>query len=87
MTRDEIRNSVLAVLLQIAPEADRQSLRDDVELREQLDLDSMDLLNFAIGIHKRFGVEIPEADYGRLTTIKGCIDFILAKDASVATAT
>lgn len=75
MTRGEIRAAVIESLGAIAPEADPAILRDEAVLRDQLDLDSMDFLNFVIALHERFGVEIPEADYPRLTTLAGCVDY------------
>ena len=44
--------------------------------RDQLDLDSMDLLNFVIGLHTALGVDIPEADYSKLATLDGCVDYL-----------
>jgi len=76
VTRDEIRNGVFRALAQVAPEADMTRLKPNVRLRDQLDIDSMDLLNFAIGVHKEFKIEIPEADYPQLATLDGCIDYI-----------
>lgn len=76
MSPDEIRVAVLEELAKIAPEADPASLRPDLSFRDQLDLDSMDLLNFAIALHKRLGVEIPESDYPRLATLDGCVSYL-----------
>ena len=50
-----------------------------VDFRDQLDLDSMDLLNVVIGLHAALGVEIPEADYSSLATPDGCVDYLLSK--------
>jgi acyl carrier protein len=77
MTEAEIRNLAAEVLGDIAPEADPGSLSDDEDLREALDLDSMDFLNFVIGLHKASGVEIPEADYPKLFTMKGVIAYLM----------
>jgi acyl carrier protein len=77
VTRDEIRAAVFRALGEVAPEADPASIKPDVEFRDQLDLDSMDTLNFAIALHTALGVEIPEADYPRLATLDGCIDYLL----------
>lgn len=82
MTNEEIRAAVLEVLGQIAPEADAASLAGDVSLRDQLDIDSMDVLNFMIGLHRRFGVDIPETDYPRLTTLNGCIEYLSAASSA-----
>ena len=76
MTPDEIRAVVLAELAAIAPEADPVSLRPAVSLRDQLDLDSMDVLNLMIALHRRLGVEIPEADYPKLASLNGCVSYL-----------
>ena len=79
MTRDEIRATLLRVLGDIAPEADTASLKPDVDLREQLDLDSMDILNFVVGLHAALGVEIPEADYPAFATLDGGVEYLTAR--------
>ena len=79
MTGDEVRATVLRVLGEIAPEADLAALHADVGFRDQLDLDSMDLLNFVVGLHTALGVEIPEADYPKLSTLEACVDYLTAK--------
>lgn len=76
MTVDGVRATVLSVLGEIAPEADLGGVRGDVPLREQLDLDSMDLLNFVVGLHTALGVDIPERDYGRLVTLDACVAYL-----------
>ncbi len=79
MTRDEIRAGVLRVLSEIAPEADLDSLDPDVGFRDQLDLDSMDVLNFMVGLHATLGVEVPETDYPRLATLGRCLDYLASR--------
>ena len=81
MTGDEVRAAVLRVLGEIAPEADLATLRADVGFRDQLDLDSMDLLNFVVGLHAALGVEIPEADYPKLSTLEACVDYLAARES------
>jgi acyl carrier protein len=76
MTTDDIRTAVLRALGEVAPEADLEHLRSDVNLREQLDIDSMDFLNFVIALHKQLRVEIPEQDYPKLATLAGCVQYI-----------
>jgi len=51
-------------------------MEPEVDLRDQLDIDSMDLLNFITAVHKQMGVNIPEADYPRLTSLAACVDYI-----------
>jgi acyl carrier protein len=77
MTPDEIRVAVLRALGAIAPEADLSTITPDLPLRDQLDLDSMDLLNFVIAVHAALRVEIPEADYPKLATLDGCVDYLV----------
>jgi acyl carrier protein len=79
MTKDQIRETVLSVLGQIAPEADLSQIKTNLRIRDQLDIDSMDLLNWVIGLHKELNVEIPEADYPKLATLDGCIDYLAAR--------
>ena len=76
MSRDEIRAHVLETLAGIAPEADLGSLRTNISIREQLDIDSMDFLNFVIAIHKKLNVDVPERDYPQLVTIDGCTEYL-----------
>jgi acyl carrier protein len=76
MTRDQIKAAVQRTLGSIAPEADLSQIEPDVALRDQLDIDSMDFLNFAIGLHKELNVEIPEASYPELATLNGCIEYL-----------
>jgi acyl carrier protein len=81
MTRDEIQKSVLKVLLEIAPEADLDRLRPDLPLREQLDIDSMDQLRFLVALHQQLGIDIPEADYPKLTSLAACLDYLQRRAA------
>ena len=84
MNPDQIRATVLAELSEVAPELEPQSLDPKAELRDQLDLDSMDFLNFVLGLHKALGVDIPEADYRKLATLDGCVAYLSAKLAALA---
>ncbi|MFZ0834559.1 MAG: phosphopantetheine-binding protein [Mycobacterium sp.] len=76
MNTDEIRSEVLSVLTGIAPEVDADEITDDELLRDQVDLDSMDWLNFLIGIHKRLNVDIPESDYASLRTLGDVVRYV-----------
>jgi acyl carrier protein len=70
MSLDRVRAAVLDALSRVAPEADPATIDPNEPLREQLELDSMDFLNFVIAVHEDLGVEIPEADYPRLATLE-----------------
>ncbi|NKE73255.1 acyl carrier protein [Candidatus Manganitrophus noduliformans] len=78
-TREEIKEIILKALGGIAPEADLTQLKPDLNFREQLDIDSMDLLNIMIALHQTFEVEIPEADYPQLTTLNGAIEYLASR--------
>jgi acyl carrier protein len=79
MTRDELKQVVLHTLRTVAPETDPAEIQMDKAIRVQLDIDSMDALNFFIRLHDKLGVEIPEADYARLTTVNECVTYLGAK--------
>ncbi|HUH91783.1 MAG TPA: acyl carrier protein [Casimicrobiaceae bacterium] len=79
MTTVDIRTTILDALSDVAPEMEREKIDPRVDLREQLDLDSMDFLNFVVGLHKAFGVDIPEADYRKIGTLDGCMTYLAAK--------
>jgi acyl carrier protein len=79
VTPGEIRATVLRVLGDIAPEADVASLKPDVPFRDQLDLDSMDLLNAVVALHALLGVDIPDADYPKLATLEACVAYLTPK--------
>lgn len=78
MTREEILTVVVRALGRVAPEADPAQIDPAVPLRDQLDVDSMDFLNFVIALHKELGVDVPERDYPRLATLNGCVDYLAA---------
>lgn len=76
MNREELRSLILRTLGTIAPEADLAQLKANVSLREQLDIDSMDFLNFVIALHEELKLEIPERDYAKLMTLDGCTNYL-----------
>jgi len=77
----EILERLLAVLQELAPEADVRQLNPDVRVRDQLDIDSMDLLNFVIAVDDQLGVDIPERDYPKLRTLNDCVRYLRARMA------
>ena len=76
LERDEIRETVQAVIESIAPGVDLRRIRADRPLREQIDLDSMDWLNVILGLQEKFGMPIPEADYGKVTNLDGIVAYL-----------
>ncbi len=79
MKRDEIRETLIACLSDVAPEIAEEEVEDDVDIRDELDLDSMDILRWVQGIHKALGVEIPEEDYGKMTSLGDAIDYVTGR--------
>jgi len=84
MELEKIRQAVLAAIAAIAPETDLQQLQTDQPLRRQIDLDSMDWLNVIAGLHERLSIEVPERDYGRLTTLDAIVDYLASHPAAGA---
>lgn len=76
MTVDEIRAAVLEALAEVAPETDPKAIEPDVELRDQLDIDSMDFLNFVVALDRVLHVDVPERDYEKLRTLDDCVDYL-----------
>ena len=69
MNDADIRRQVVAIIRSVAPEVEEGELLAARALREQVDLDSMDWLRVIVGVHEKLGVDIPEADYGRLRSL------------------
>ena len=76
MTTDALRSLVLRLLQELAPETDPASVDPDADLREELDLDSMDELNLIARLSEELGCEVPEAEYPQLRTVNGAVDYL-----------
>jgi acyl carrier protein len=76
ITEAQITAAIFRGLSKIAPEADLDTLGPNEPVRDALDIDSFDFLNFLIGLHEELGVEIPESDYGQLTTLAKMIGYL-----------
>lgn len=79
MTDEELRELVITVVCDVAPDISPNEVQGDTNLREELELDSMDFLNFAIALHDRLGVDIPETDYPQLVTLNGAVGYLKGK--------
>lgn len=79
MSTDELQATVLRLLGDLAPESYISELKPDVRIRDQLDLDSMDFLNFLIALDEATGVDIPEADYPKLRTLNDIVAYLQSK--------
>ena len=79
MNNDELKNVIFGMLRRIAPESDPSALAPDANIRESLDIDSFDALNFFIGIDEELGVNVPESDYGKLNTLSEILDYLSSR--------
>jgi len=79
VNREAIRAAVLAALSEVAPEAELDQLEPGAELREVLDLDSIDFLRFVQRLAATTGVEVPESDYAQLATLEGVVAYLAAR--------
>ena len=76
MTDEDARRLVASILHQVAPESDLSDVPRAQTLQEALDLDSMDFLNFVVGLRDATGLDIAERDYPQLTTLDGCVSYL-----------
>jgi acyl carrier protein len=76
VNQDDVRAGVLRALRPIAPEMDPSTLKPDLDLREQIDLDSMDVLNFVAAVEKELGVAVPDTVVAGLTTLDEWVSYL-----------
>jgi len=81
MDESTIRSAISRILASIAPEVSLDQIVATVPLRDQIDLDSMDWLNFIVGLHEQLHVDIPEADYRKLRTLNELLAYLGAKSS------
>ncbi len=76
MTPEALRERLLDLLTGVAPDVARDSVEPGVDFRDQFDFDSMDTLNLAVAIHEALGVDVPETDYARLSSLDKCVAYL-----------
>ena len=79
MTKEAVKQIVLDIIADIAPDEDTTNLIHDKALREQVSLDSMDFLDIVMELRKKHGIEVPEADYPHLASLQSCADYLTPK--------
>jgi acyl carrier protein len=79
MTKDDCKKLVIDIISDIAPDEDLSTIKSEIRLRDQLQLDSMDFLDIVMELRKRHGIEVPEADYGQLASLESCADYLTPK--------
>jgi acyl carrier protein len=85
MGHSQVKSMILDIIATVAPDADLSDLKDDVRLRDQLDMDSMDFLDIVMELRKRHKIEVPKEDYPQLATLNGCVSYLLPKFQADAT--
>ena len=86
MSEQELRDAVIRALTNVAPDSDPTTIDPDAEIAEQLDLDSMDFLNVLVVIAEQTGIEIPERDYPKLSTLSNAVAYLAAAQKHGASA-
>jgi acyl carrier protein len=76
MTREEIRAAVVAAIVSVVPGVRPDEIQPATPFREQLDMDSMDFINFVVELDERLGVAVPEGDYARLASVDACVEYL-----------
>lgn len=84
MSDHQVRDIILNIISVVAPDADLSDVKDDIRLRDQLDMDSMDFLDIVMELRKRYKIEVPKEDYPRLATLDGCVEYLGPKFATLA---
>jgi len=79
LSRDEVRKALIDSILDVAPEADFTQVRPDRPVRGQIDIDSFDFLTILENLHEKIGVDVPEADYGKMMTLDGSVDYLVRR--------
>ena len=79
MTEEQVKQIVVDIINEIAPDEETTDLKGDVALREQMDLDSMDFLDIVMELRKQHGIEVPEADYPELASLDSCANYLTPK--------
>jgi acyl carrier protein len=81
-TIDHIRRALIDSILAVAPEADLATIRADRPVRDQIDIDSFDFLTILEHLHARLGIDVPESDYGRMTTLDASVAYLAQRLAA-----
>ena len=79
MTEEQVKQIVIDIINEIAPDEDTSNLKSEVNLRDQMDLDSMDFLDIVMELRKQHGIEVPEEDYPKLASLESCADYLTPK--------
>ena len=84
MAPAEIREAIIEILEDIAPDEDLSTLEDPKAFRDQLELDSMDFLDIVMELRKRYRVQVTEEDYGHLNSMASTVEYLTPKREDIA---
>ncbi len=84
MTNEDAQRLVLEIIAEIAPDEDLSDVKPEINLRDQLDLDSMDFLDIVMELRKKYNIEVPEEDYPHLASLDSCSKYLIPKFKSVS---
>ena len=76
MDENTLRQQIIDSLTKVAPDVDPNALDPDINFRDQFEVDSVDFLSFVLDLEKRLGIKIPEIDYPKLSSMKGCFAYL-----------
>ncbi|TVP77707.1 MAG: acyl carrier protein [Puniceicoccaceae bacterium] len=79
MTEDQVKQIVIDIINEIAPDEDTTALKSEINLRDQMDLDSMDFLDIVMELRKQHSIEVPEEDYPKLASLDSCAEYLTPK--------
>lgn len=79
MTHQQVKQIIIDIISNIAPDEDLTNIKSDVALRDQLELDSMDFLDIVMELRKKHSIEVPEADYPHLASLDSCAEYLTPK--------
>lgn len=84
-TEQEITDAVFTALQRVAPDCDPTSLQPTENIRAALEIDSYDFLQILIALNKQLGVDVPEADYGKLQTLADLTAYLRRRSGEART--
>lgn len=79
MEKQQIKETVIEILISIAPDADAKAIKPNVSFHDQLEIDSIDFLRLMTALEQELQVEIPDLDFPKLSTLQGCVDYLAEK--------
>ena len=79
MESTKVKKAIMDIIEEIIPDEDISSVKDDISLREQFDLDSMDFLDIVMELKKRYKIDVPQEDFPKLSTIDSCVEYLSPK--------